>query len=112
MIAPSACGRSRSRATGARIAARVVLGLDQQRVALAAAGADRREAEPAAVAPQLVHHRADDSAPGGADRMPERDRAAVHVYDLLVRTEQPGRIEGDRGEGLVDLDPLDVVDRL
>src|SRR5690349_8321420 len=52
---------------------------DQQRVALAAAGADRSEAEPAAVAPQLVDHRPEDAAAACADRMAERDRAAVHV---------------------------------
>ena len=37
--------------------------LDQEGVALAAAGADRRQPEPAAVSPQLVHHRAEDRAP-------------------------------------------------
>ncbi|MBM2823864.1 MAG: hypothetical protein HW413_2610, partial [Thermoleophilia bacterium] len=37
--------------------------LDEQRVALAAAGADRCEAEPAPFAPELVHHRRHDTAP-------------------------------------------------
>src|SRR5436190_10605186 len=54
-------------------------GFDQDGVALAAAGADRGEAETAAVAAQLVDHRAEDSPARGADRVPERDRAAVHV---------------------------------
>jgi hypothetical protein len=38
------------------------LNFDEQRVALAAAGADRGEAEPAARPAQLVHHRPDDAA--------------------------------------------------
>ena len=44
--------------------------------------------------------------------MAERDRAAVDVDDLLVGAEQPRRVERHRRERLVDLDPLDVVDRL
>src|SRR5829696_2047320 len=89
-----------------------MLDLDQERVALAAAGADRGEAEAAAVAAQVVHHRPDDPAAGGADRMAERDRAAVHVHLLLVRAQKPRRVPRDRRERLVDLDALDVVDRL
>src|SRR5579884_4363658 len=85
---------------------------DQERVALAAAGADRREAEAAAVAAQLVHHRGDDPPAGRADRVAERDCAAVDVHLLLVRSEQPGRVPRDGRERLVDLDPLDLVDRL
>src|SRR5436190_6141360 len=53
--------------------------LDQESVSLAAAGADRGEAEAAAVAAELVHHGAEDAAAARADRMPERDRPAVHV---------------------------------
>ena len=54
--------------------------LDQQRVALAAAGADRREAEAAAVAAQLVHHRPEDPAAatrrsGGRARPRRRSRS-------------------------------------
>src|SRR5690349_3306682 len=53
--------------------------LEQEGVALAAARADRREAEAAAVPAQLVHHRAEDATAARADRVPERDGAAVHV---------------------------------
>src|SRR5579864_8448951 len=52
------------------------LHLDQERVALAAAGADRCEAETAAVATKLVHHGPEDAAAARADGMAERDRAA------------------------------------
>ena len=86
--------------------------LDQQRVALPAAGADRGETEPAAVAAQVVHHRPEDPAAARADRMAERDGAAVHVHALLVGAEQRRRMLRDRRERLVDLDPRDVVDRL
>ena len=44
--------------------------------------------------------------------MPERDGAAVHIHLLLVGAEQLRRVARDRREGLVDLDALDVVDRL
>ena len=48
---------------------------------------------------------------GGADRVAERDRAAVDVDLLLVDAEHPDRVEGDRGEGLVDLPEVDVLGR-
>ena len=51
-------------------------------------------------------------APGGADRVAERDRAAVDVDLVLVDAEHPHRVERDRGEGLVDLPEVDVVGRL
>src|SRR5262245_5493961 len=84
----------------------------QKRVALATAGADRGEAQAAAVAAQLVDHRPDDPPAARADRVPERDRPAVHVHVRLVGAEQLRRVPGDRGERLVDLDALHVVDRL
>src|SRR5262249_5678510 len=79
---------------------------------LAAAGADRSEAEATAVAAQLVDHRRDDAAAGGADRMAERDRAAGHVRLVGVGAEHLYPVEPDRRERLADLDPLYVVDRL
>src|SRR5207248_6849583 len=85
-----------------------VLDLDQQRVALATAGADRCETEAAAVAAQLVHHRAEDAAAARADRVAERDRTTVDVDDLFVGSEHPRRVERYGGERLVDLDTLDV----
>ena len=58
--------------------------VDDDGVALAAAGADRRAAVAAAAAAQLQHERAEDARAGGADRVAERDRAAVDVDALLV----------------------------
>ena len=67
------------------------LDLDHDRIALAAARADRGDAEAAAAAAQLVDEGADDPGAGGADRMAECDRAAIDVdrvlVDLSIRTE-------------------------
>src|SRR5436853_7249526 len=75
--------------------------LDDDRVALATARADRGDTESAAAAAQLVDEGADDAGAGSADRVPEGDRAAVDVDLLLVDAEHPHRVEGDRGERLV-----------
>ena len=50
-------------------------------------------------------------APGRADRMAERDRAAVDVDQLRADAEVAHRLDGDRGERLVDLDQVQVRDR-
>src|SRR3954452_11335082 len=80
-------------------------------IALPATGADRRNPEPAAAPPQLVYERAEDARAGRADRVAERDRAAVHVDLALVDAEHPHRVDRDRRERLVDLEQVDVVDR-
>src|ERR1700679_2016818 len=80
---------------------------DHDRVALTAAGADRGDAEAAATAAELMNECADDAGSRGADRVAEGDRAAVDVDLLLVDAEHPHRVEGDRGEGLVDLPEVD-----
>src|SRR4051794_10814046 len=90
---------SRSKKAAARLAGN----LDHDRVALAAAAADRGDAEAASPAAELVDERADDAGAGGADRVPEGDRAAVDVDVLLAHAQHPHRVEGDGGEGLVDL---------
>src|SRR4051812_43231464 len=84
---------------------------EDHRVALAATRADGRHTEPAAAPAQLVDERADDARAAGADRMPEGDGAAVHVDLRLVDSQHPHRVQGDRGERLVDLEQVDVVDR-
>src|SRR5262245_36748364 len=74
---------------------RLCLDLEQKRVALTSAGADRGKAQTPAVSAQLVHHRPDDPRTRGADRMSERDGATVHVHGLLPSAEQPRRVEHD-----------------
>src|SRR5215207_11366607 len=95
-----------------RLTPKPVLNVEEKGVALPAARADRREAEPAAVAPELVDHRPEDTPARGADRVPERDGAAVDVHALRIRPEHRRRVEHHGREGLVQLDALDVVDRL
>src|SRR4051812_1932334 len=89
-------------------AAALAIDAENDRVALPAAGADRRAAEAAAATAQLVDQRAEDPGAGRADRMPERDGAAVDVDLLLVDAEQADRVQGDRRERLVDLPQVDV----
>src|SRR5215210_15731 len=92
--------------SGSRLGA---VDLDDDGIALAAAAADRRAAEAAAPALELVDEGADDAGSRGADRMPERDRAAVHVHLLLVDLQHAHRVDRDRREGLVDLPEVDVA---
>ena len=65
---------------------------------------------PAAAAAQLVHERPEQARARRADRVPERDRAAVHVDALRVDPEQLDRVQRDRAEGLVHLEQVDVGD--
>ena len=44
-----------------------------------------------------------------ADRVTERDRAAVHVHDVVGDAEVVHRREADRGERLVELEEVDVA---
>src|SRR3954471_17778151 len=83
--------------------------LDDDRVPLPPAGADGRAALPAAAPAQLVHERAEDARARRADRVAERDRAAVDVDLVLVDAEHADRVERDRGERLVDLPQVDVL---
>src|SRR3954454_10782735 len=107
-----AAARGRPSLTGCSLKVLGPVDLDHDRVALAAAGADRGDAEAAAAAAQLVDEGADDASAGGADRVPEGDRAAVDVDLLLVDAEHPHRVQRDRGEGLVDLPEVDLVGAL
>ena len=54
---------------------------------------------------QLVHHRPEDPRARGADRMTERDGAAVDVHLFLVGAEHLRGVEHDRGERLVQPGP-------
>ena len=64
---------------------------------------------------QLPHQRGEETRPGGTERMPEGDRPAVDIGPLpeghRVRAtvlDPPRR--GHRGERLVDLEEVDVID--
>src|ERR671919_2103171 len=82
----SAGGGGKSVGGGASLGA---VDLENNGVPLAAAAADRGAAEPAAAAAKLGDQGADDPRAGGADRVPEGDRAAVDVDVVLVDAEHP-----------------------
>src|SRR4051812_32188866 len=71
--------------------------------------AHRHEADRLVGALELVQQRRDEARARGAERVPERDRAAVHVHAVHVRVELAAPGGDDRREGLVDLDEVDVV---
>src|SRR5437763_2918089 len=108
------CIRVRSRSKNAAVpasamAASAAIHLDDHRIALAAARADRGAPETAAPPAQLVHERPEDPCPRGADRVPERDGPAIDVDPVGIDAEHPDRVQGDRRERLVDLPQLDVL---
>src|SRR4051812_27709459 len=71
---------------------------DDDRVALATAGANRRHAEASAATPQLVHQGAEDACARCTDRVTQRNRSAVHVHLRVIDAEHPYRVERNRGE--------------
>ena len=87
-------------------------GLEQDGVALAAAAAQRGRAEAAAAAPQLEQEGEGHAGAGHADRVAEGDGAAVDVGDLVGDAEVGHRGDADGGERLVELEQVDVADRL
>src|SRR2546423_368160 len=77
--------------------------------ALAAADAHGGEGVPAAGAPELVERLDGQDCPGRADRMTEREAAAVRVDAFRRQPEFPGYGQGLGGEGLVHLEDVDLV---
>ena len=84
---------------------------DDEGVALAAAAAQRGRADAAAATLELERQVQGDPGAGHADRVAERDRAAVDVDLVGVDAQLPGRGQADRGERLVDLDQVEVGGR-
>jgi hypothetical protein len=86
------------------------IALDDRGDALAAADAqhgEQRRGEARAL--ELVEGGAEQDGPGRAERVAERDRAAVDVDALGVDLEVRGWSAAARGEGLVDLPQVDVA---
>src|SRR3954447_8997849 len=79
-------------------------------LALAHADAEGREAVPAAATPELVQQAHDETGAAHPERVAERDRAAVHVDALGIEAELADHDQALRGEGLVQLDEVDVGD--
>jgi MFS family permease len=85
--------------------------LDDGHVGHAAAFAHRLQAVALAALLQRVHQRGHQLGARAAQRMPQRNRAAIDVEprpDRPPTSLQPGHRH--RGEGLVDLEQVDVVD--
>ena len=77
---------------------------------LADADAEGGDAVLAAAAAQLADEGAGEAGAGAAERVAEGDRAAVDVEALLLDPQLAGAGEDLRGEGLVQLDQVDLVD--
>src|SRR5919204_52230 len=82
--------------------------LDDRRDPLPAADAERGEAVALLTLAQLVHQRQREARAGCAERMAQRDRAAIHVRALAIEPEVLLHREVLRREGLVDLDEVHV----
>ena len=74
--------------------------------------ADTQRCKPqvAVATAQLVQERDDEPRAAHPERMAERDRATVHVHAFLVEPELAADRERLRGEGLVQLDEVDIVE--
>ena len=83
---------------------------EDRRQALADADAHGGDAVLAAAAAQLADQGAGEAGAGAAERVAEGDRAAVDVEPLLLDAELAGAGEDLGGEGLVELDQVDLVD--
>src|SRR5262249_36865777 len=109
--------RANSRAsacTSRWVSLRVVLTsapLEDRGVGGPAALAHRLQAVAGAGAAHAVDQRGHEPRAGGAERVPERDRAAVRVEPVRVGAQLAHPGEGHGGEGLVHLVALDVVER-
>src|SRR5439155_17374788 len=85
------------------------LSLEENGLALADSYTERRQPVVAAAAAQLVEQRDHQARPAHPQRMPDRDRAAVHVYALRIELKLANDDEALRREGLVQLDEIDVA---
>ena len=95
-------GRRPRRTSGRRVH------LQHRRRPHAAAGAQRPHADAAAAAAQLVDQGHQDARPRGADGVPDADRPAVDVDDVVGEPELARAGDRHRREGLVDLDEVHV----
>jgi phosphohistidine phosphatase SixA len=78
-------------------------------VALTAAATERHGGDPATATTQFGQGAERDARAGHAHRVTQRDGATVDVHLLLADAEVVAGGETDRGEGLVDLEDVDVA---
>src|SRR3970040_1645087 len=84
--------------------------LYRERDALPAPDAQRHDPALQAVAPHGMQQARRQHGAGGANRVAVRDGAALDVHDVFAQAQLAQAGKRDRGEGLVDLDALDVAD--
>src|SRR5690606_30018387 len=84
--------------------------LDDERVTLTAAATEGRGTDAATAPLELERQVEGDARAGHANGMAHGDRATVDVDLLRVQTQLLGRRQADSGEGLVDLDEVEVAD--
>src|SRR2546426_11710018 len=89
----------------------LVARLEEPGRALPAADAHRHHAVARLAAQHLVGDGADHARARHAERMPDGDRAAVDVQLRGIETERVATVDDLRGEGLVELPEVDVLDR-
>ena len=82
---------------------------DDRDVGLAAALAHGDAGRSGRRCAQLVEQRGEQAGAGGAERVAERDRAAADVHPVQVGAGLRCQASDHRGERLVDLDQVDVV---
>src|SRR5262245_52298468 len=85
--------------------------LEDGRGTHAASDAHAHEAVPAAPALHLVEERRRQLRAGAAERVAERNRAAVHVEAVGIDGQLAEARDHLRREGLVELDEIDLVER-
>src|ERR1700675_1145852 len=83
--------------------------LNDRRDTHAAANTKRDQRALGVAALKLVDHRAQDHRPGGTQRMAHRDGPTVDVELLVGNVQVLLELQHDRGEGLVQLEQIDVV---
>src|SRR5579871_2991965 len=88
-----------------------LIALDAHRDAHAAADAQRGEALLGVALLHLEQQRGEHARARGADRMSQSDRTAVDVELLGIEAELLADRDGLRGERLVGLDQVEVLDR-
>src|SRR5829696_3929212 len=71
-------------------------------------GADGRHADASAAAAQFLDQAEDDPGTAGADRVAERDRAAIDIDATGVNAETLAGDDGNTGESLVDFPDVNV----
>src|SRR6185436_8614210 len=89
---------------------RLVVRLEETRGALTAAHAHRDDAVARLAPEHLVGERADHARARHAERVADRDRAAVDVELLGIDPQAIAAVDDLRGERLVELPHVDVVD--